>query len=95
MAVLTLGILSLVAAYSSGYVAMKRATRVSSAQMLADSQMERLDHQLRHDRPDLPPEPDEDRAGRQLLPRRHVHRLELLERDIQRRFPADRGTPSP
>jgi prepilin-type N-terminal cleavage/methylation domain-containing protein len=42
MAVLTLGILSLVAAYSSGYMAMKRATRVSSAQMLADSQMERF-----------------------------------------------------
>jgi prepilin-type N-terminal cleavage/methylation domain-containing protein len=42
MAVLTLGILSLVAAYSSGYVAMKRATRLSSAQLLADSQMERF-----------------------------------------------------
>jgi prepilin-type N-terminal cleavage/methylation domain-containing protein len=42
MAVLTIGILSLVAAYSSGYVAMKHATRVSSAQMLADSQMERF-----------------------------------------------------
>jgi Tfp pilus assembly protein PilV len=42
MTVLTLGILSLVAAYSSGYVAMRRATNVSSAQMLADSQMERF-----------------------------------------------------
>ena len=42
MAVLTIGILSLVAAYSSGYVAMKHATRVSSAQLLADSQMERF-----------------------------------------------------
>lgn len=41
MALLTIGILSLVAAYSSGYVAMKHATRVSSAQQLADSQMER------------------------------------------------------
>jgi len=38
----SLGILSLVAAYSSGYMAMKRATRVSSAQLLADSQMERF-----------------------------------------------------
>jgi type IV pilus modification protein PilV len=42
MMVLTIGILSLVAAYSSGYVAMKRATRISSAQQLADSQMERF-----------------------------------------------------
>jgi prepilin-type N-terminal cleavage/methylation domain-containing protein len=42
MAVLTIGILSLVTAYSSGYVAMKRATRVSSAQQIADSQMERF-----------------------------------------------------
>lgn len=42
MAVLTIGILSLVAAYSSGYVAMKHATRVTSAQELADSQMERF-----------------------------------------------------
>jgi prepilin-type N-terminal cleavage/methylation domain-containing protein len=42
MAVLTIGILSLVAAYSSGYVAMKHATRVTSAQQLADSQMERF-----------------------------------------------------
>jgi prepilin-type N-terminal cleavage/methylation domain-containing protein len=42
MAVLTIGILSLVAAYSSGYVAMKRATRVSGAQQIADSQMERF-----------------------------------------------------
>jgi prepilin-type N-terminal cleavage/methylation domain-containing protein len=42
MALLTIGILSLVAAYSSGYVAMKHATRVSSAQLLADSQMERF-----------------------------------------------------
>jgi prepilin-type N-terminal cleavage/methylation domain-containing protein len=42
MAVLTIGILSLVTAYSSGFVAMKHATRVSSAQTLADSQMERF-----------------------------------------------------
>jgi Tfp pilus assembly protein PilV len=42
MIVMTLGILSLVAAYSSGYVAMKRATKVSSAQTLADSQIERF-----------------------------------------------------
>jgi len=42
MIVMTLGILSLVAAYSSGYVAMKRATKLSSAQTLADSQMERF-----------------------------------------------------
>jgi prepilin-type N-terminal cleavage/methylation domain-containing protein len=42
MAVLTIGILSLVAAYTSGYVAMRHATRVSSAQQLADSQMERF-----------------------------------------------------
>jgi Tfp pilus assembly protein PilV len=42
MTLLTLGILSLVAAYSSGYVAIKQATRVSSASMIADSQMERF-----------------------------------------------------
>jgi prepilin-type N-terminal cleavage/methylation domain-containing protein len=42
MTLLTVGILSLVAAYSSGYLAMKRATRVSSATVLADSQMERF-----------------------------------------------------
>lgn len=42
MIVLTIGILALVAAYSSGYVALNRATRVSSATVLADSQMERF-----------------------------------------------------
>lgn len=42
MMVLTIGILALVAAYSSGYVALNRATRVSSATMVADSQMERF-----------------------------------------------------
>ncbi len=42
MIVLTIGILALVAAYTSGYVALNRATRVSSAQVLADSQMERF-----------------------------------------------------
>jgi type IV pilus modification protein PilV len=39
--VLSIGILALVAAYSSGYLALKRATQVSSATLLADSQMER------------------------------------------------------
>lgn len=42
MIVLTVGILALVAAYTSGYVALNRATRVSSAGVLADSQMERF-----------------------------------------------------
>jgi type IV pilus modification protein PilV len=42
MIVLTVGILALVAAYTSGYVALNRATRVSSAQVIADSQMERF-----------------------------------------------------
>jgi prepilin-type N-terminal cleavage/methylation domain-containing protein len=42
MIVLSVGILALVAAYSSGYVALNRATRVSSATLVADSQMERL-----------------------------------------------------
>jgi prepilin-type N-terminal cleavage/methylation domain-containing protein len=42
MIVLTVGILALVAAYTSGYVALNRATRVSSAEVLADSQMERF-----------------------------------------------------
>jgi prepilin-type N-terminal cleavage/methylation domain-containing protein len=42
MIVLTIGILALVAAYSSGYVALNRATRVSSATLVADSQMERF-----------------------------------------------------
>jgi prepilin-type N-terminal cleavage/methylation domain-containing protein len=42
MIVLSVGILALVAAYSSGFVALNRATRVSSAQLLADSQMERF-----------------------------------------------------
>jgi type IV pilus modification protein PilV len=42
MIILTVGILALVAAYSSGYVALNRATRVSSAEVLADSQMERF-----------------------------------------------------
>ncbi|HLY85061.1 MAG TPA: prepilin-type N-terminal cleavage/methylation domain-containing protein [Gaiellaceae bacterium] len=42
MIVLTVGILALVAAYSSGYVALNRATRVSSATLVADSQMERF-----------------------------------------------------
>jgi prepilin-type N-terminal cleavage/methylation domain-containing protein len=42
MIVLTIGILALVAAYTSGYVALNRATRVSSARMVADAQMERF-----------------------------------------------------
>jgi type II secretory pathway pseudopilin PulG len=42
MTVLTVGLLALFAAYSSGYTAMKRATRVSSSTLLADSQMERF-----------------------------------------------------
>jgi type II secretory pathway pseudopilin PulG len=42
MVVLTAGILALVAAYSSGYVTLRRATQVSSATLIADSQMERF-----------------------------------------------------
>ena len=42
MIVLTVGILALIAAYSSGYMALNRATRVSSATRFADSQMERI-----------------------------------------------------
>ncbi|HEY2741200.1 MAG TPA: prepilin-type N-terminal cleavage/methylation domain-containing protein [Gaiellaceae bacterium] len=42
MVVLTIGILALIAAYSSGYTALNRATRVSSARLVADQQMERL-----------------------------------------------------
>jgi prepilin-type N-terminal cleavage/methylation domain-containing protein len=42
MIVLTVGILALVAAYTSGYVALNRATRVSSAEVIADAQMERF-----------------------------------------------------
>lgn len=42
MMVLTVGILALVAAYSSGYAALNRATRVSSATLVADAQMERF-----------------------------------------------------
>lgn len=41
MTMLTVGLLSLFAAYSTGYVTLRRATRVSSATLLADSQMER------------------------------------------------------
>lgn len=42
MTLLMVALLALFAAYSSGYVALKRATRVSSAALLADSQMERF-----------------------------------------------------
>jgi Tfp pilus assembly protein PilV len=42
MVVLTVGLLALFAAYSSGYVSLRRATRLSSATLLADSQMERF-----------------------------------------------------
>lgn len=42
MIVLTVGILALVGAYSSGYTALTRASNVSSATVLADSQMERF-----------------------------------------------------
>lgn len=41
MTVLSIGLLALFAAYSTSYVTMRRATRVSSATVLADSQMER------------------------------------------------------
>jgi type IV pilus modification protein PilV len=42
MIVLTIGIMALVAAYTSAYAALNRATRVSSARMVADAQMERF-----------------------------------------------------
>jgi Tfp pilus assembly protein PilV len=42
MIVLTVGILALAGAYSTGYSALRRATTVSSAQVIADSQMERF-----------------------------------------------------
>jgi prepilin-type N-terminal cleavage/methylation domain-containing protein len=42
MTVLAVGILALVAGYSSGYVALRRATTVSAAAALADKQMERF-----------------------------------------------------
>lgn len=42
MVVLSIAILALVAAYTSGFTALNRATRVSSARMVADAQMERL-----------------------------------------------------
>jgi Tfp pilus assembly protein PilV len=42
MMVLTIGILALVGAYSTGYSALSRATTVSSATVIADSQMERF-----------------------------------------------------
>jgi Tfp pilus assembly protein PilV len=42
MIVLTVGILALVGAYSTGYTALNRATTVSSATVIADSQMERF-----------------------------------------------------
>jgi Tfp pilus assembly protein PilE len=42
MMILTIGILALVGAYSTGFAALGRATTVSSATVLADSQMERF-----------------------------------------------------
>jgi prepilin-type N-terminal cleavage/methylation domain-containing protein len=42
MTVLSVGILAVVAGFSSGYVAINRATRVSSGSVLADKQMERF-----------------------------------------------------
>ena len=42
MMVLTIAILALVGAYSTGYTALNRATTVSSATVIADSQMERF-----------------------------------------------------
>ena len=47
MMVLTIGILALVGAYSSGFVTLTRATKISSAEMIADSQMERF-HALQY-----------------------------------------------
>jgi type II secretory pathway pseudopilin PulG len=41
MTFLSVALLALFAAYSSGYTALSRATRISSASLLADSQMER------------------------------------------------------
>src|SRR5262249_46326795 len=41
LVVLSVGILALIAAYSSGYVTLNRAPRVSSARLVADQQMER------------------------------------------------------
>lgn len=42
MVVLSIAILALVAAYTSGFAALNRATRVSSARLVADSQMEQF-----------------------------------------------------
>jgi len=41
MTLLSVALLALFAAYSSGYTALKRATRVATATLLADSQMDR------------------------------------------------------
>ena len=42
MTVLSVGILAVVAGFGSGYVALNRATRISSGAVLADAQMERF-----------------------------------------------------
>jgi Tfp pilus assembly protein PilV len=42
LTVLIVGILAIVAGFSSGYLALNRATRISSASVLADRQMERF-----------------------------------------------------
>ena len=42
MVVLSIAILALIAAYTSGFMTLNRATRVSSARLVADSQMERI-----------------------------------------------------
>lgn len=42
MTVLSVGILAIVAGYSSGYVAVQRANHISSATVVADAQMERF-----------------------------------------------------
>ena len=42
MIVLSIAILALVAAYTSGFTSLRRATRISSARLVADSQMERF-----------------------------------------------------
>ena len=42
MVILTIAILALVGAFSTGFAALNRATTVSSATVVADSQMERF-----------------------------------------------------
>ena len=57
MSMLSIGLLALVAAFNSGAIVLHRSAKVSTANVLAERQLERY-HAIRHDQIELAADPD-------------------------------------